>query len=105
MDVVNRGLSGYNTDWAMPILKQLLPTTEDQAKQKASIRLMTIFFGANDAALPGSVQHVPLERYKANIKEMIDTIKNPQSPFYNPNIRLILITPPPLFEPLWKKRC
>ncbi|CAO3671210.1 unnamed protein product [Rhizopus stolonifer] len=105
LDVINRGFSGYNTDWALPIFKQLLPTKEDQARQKTKISLMTIFFGANDAALPGSYQHVPIERYISNTKSMIYMLRNPESEFHNPQVRLILITPPPLYEPLWKKRC
>ncbi|RCI03106.1 hypothetical protein CU098_012489 [Rhizopus stolonifer] len=104
-DVINRGFSGYNTDWALPILRQLLPTVQAQAEQGCCIQLMTIFFGANDAALPITGQHVPLNRYKSNIKAMIDMIRNPTSPFYNPKLRLILITPPPLNESQWSKHC
>lgn len=66
---------------------------------------MTIFFGANDAALPFSPQHVSLERFKSNTKTMIDLVKNPESPFYNPKMRLILITPPPINEEQWRKQC
>ncbi|KAI8099006.1 SGNH hydrolase [Halteromyces radiatus] len=105
MDVLNRGFSGYNTDWALPIIRQLLPTVEEQHKQAARIELMTIFFGANDAALPFSPQHVPLDRYRTNLTTMIKMIKDSASPFYNPNMRLILITPPPVNESQWKKRC
>lgn len=105
MDILNRGFSGYNTDWALPILKQLLPSIREQKEQANSIPLMTIFFGANDAALPFSPQHVPLERYKSNTKAMIDLVRNPESPFYNPKIRIILITPPPINEVQWEKRC
>ncbi|CAO3633201.1 unnamed protein product [Cunninghamella echinulata] len=105
MDVYNRGFSGYNTDWALPILRQILPKVEDQHREAARIELMTIFFGANDAALPFSPQHVPLDRYKTNLKTMIDMIKTPSSPYYNPNLRLLLITPPPLNESQWSERC
>lgn len=78
---------------------------KEQKEQANSIPLMTIFFGANDAALPFSSQHVPLERYKSNTKAMIDLVKNPESPFYNPKMRIILITPPPINEAQWEKRC
>ncbi|ORX57364.1 SGNH hydrolase [Hesseltinella vesiculosa] len=105
LDVFNRGFSGYNTDWALPLLRQILPTVETQRQTPARIELMTIFFGANDAAIPGAAQHVPLDRYKSNLLTMLDLIKNPQSPYYNPNIRLILITPPPLNEVQWRQRC
>ncbi|KAI8146834.1 transferase [Fennellomyces sp. T-0311] len=36
---------------------------------------------------------------------MISMAKSPDSPSYNPELRLILITPPPLNEVQWKKRC
>lgn len=83
----------------------MLPSVKDQKEQASSIPLMTIFFGANDAALPFSPQHVPLDRYKSNTKAMIDLVKNPESTYYNPKMRLILITPPPINEAQWRKRC
>lgn len=89
----------------MPILRQLLPTHKEQQDQACSIPLMTIFFGANDGALPFSPQHVPLDRFKQNTKEMIDLVRNPQSRYYNPKLRLILITPPPINEAQWGKLC
>ncbi|KAI7897612.1 SGNH hydrolase-type esterase domain-containing protein [Cokeromyces recurvatus] len=105
VDVINRGFSGYNTDWALPILRQLLPTVKEQEAQACRIHLMTIFFGANDAALPMSPQHVPLDRFESNLLAMIDLVRSPASRFYNPTLRLILITPPPINEVQWKKRC
>jgi len=54
-----------------------------------------IFFGANDACLPGisTGQHVPIDRYVQNLKELIEhpTVRE-QKP------RLILVTPPPVDE-------
>ena len=32
---------------------------------------MTVFFGANDACIPGSPQHVPIDEYKANLAGII----------------------------------
>ncbi|KAL0077588.1 SGNH hydrolase-type esterase domain-containing protein [Phycomyces blakesleeanus] len=104
IDVMNRGFSGYNTTWAIPILRQLLPTVEQQ-KQPAKIQLLTIFFGANDGALPISFQHVPLEKYKKNLEELISMVRSPSSPYYNPSLRLVLITPPPINEVQWKVVC
>ncbi|KAI9248756.1 SGNH hydrolase-type esterase domain-containing protein [Sporodiniella umbellata] len=105
LDVINRGFSGYNTDWALPLLPQILPKYKDQSPDSSNIKLMTIFFGANDAALPGSYQHVPIERYVSNTKYMINMVRDSESEYYNPEMRLILITPPPVCEELWKKRC
>jgi lysophospholipase L1-like esterase len=36
---------------------------------------------------------------------MIELVKNPDSIYYNPKMRIILITPPPLNEIQWSKRC
>ncbi|KAI9252423.1 SGNH hydrolase [Phascolomyces articulosus] len=105
VDVVNRGFSGYNTEWGLPILRQLLPTVEKQKQTPAKILLATIFLGANDSALPFALQHVPLDKFKENLNTMISMFKSPESPSYNPDVRLVLITPPPLNEVQWKKRC
>lgn len=52
-DVVNRGYSGYNTRWALQLLDRVFPPPEPAAAAAAPPpRLVTIFFGANDAALP-----------------------------------------------------
>lgn len=93
LDVVNRGLSGYNTEQALRVLSHIIPPP-----QQTKIRFMTIFFGANDARLPdtpgGPQQHIPLDEYRANTKAIL----------IHPNvlahqgIRLILITPPPVDE-------
>lgn len=52
-DVVNRGLSGYNTRWAKIVLPRIVPISD------APIAAVTVFFGANDCALEGkSMSHV-----------------------------------------------
>lgn len=48
-----------------------------QNAPKAPI-FVTIFFGANDAAILGRSserQHVPLEEYKDNLKKMVNHLK------------------------------
>lgn len=54
-----------------------------------------VFFGANDACLPGSDsgQHVPLDTYRQNL---IDICQHPTVTAQKP--RLILVTPPPVDE-------
>lgn len=54
-----------------------------------------VFFGANDACLPGSDsgQHIPLDIYKQNLREII---KHPCVTAQK--TRLILVTPPPIDE-------
>ena len=54
-----------------------------------------IFFGANDACLPGTStgQHVSINRYSQNLRELI---AHPIVKKHQP--RLILVTPPPVDE-------
>ncbi|KAE8605036.1 hypothetical protein XENTR_v10014946 [Xenopus tropicalis] len=96
-DVINRGLSGYNTRWAKLLLPRLIP---DAAEKPVAI---TIFFGANDSALKeeNPQQHVPLEEYTENLKCMIQYLKS----INVPQDRIILITPPPICEPAWEQQC
>ncbi|KAL3427949.1 GDSL-like Lipase/Acylhydrolase [Phlyctema vagabunda] len=88
-DVVNRGFSAYNTDHALQVLPKALPTS-----QQGNIKLLTIFFGANDAnTFLEAGQHVPLERYKSNLVSIINhTAVQVHSP------KIILFTPPPVDE-------
>lgn len=59
------------------------------------VRGQTIFFGANDAAVPESdtKQHVPLEQY---IRQLKFIFQHPKVVAQAP--RIILITPPPICE-------
>ncbi|KAJ5590399.1 Esterase SGNH hydrolase-type subgroup [Penicillium hetheringtonii] len=88
LDVVNRGFSGYTTAHAIKIFHRFFPSP-----QAANVRFMTIFFGANDACVPGHDQHVPLEVYKENLKKIIE---HPVTRAQNP--RIIMITIPPVNE-------
>ena len=48
VDVINRGYSGYNTNIALKIMKDVTCSLRPN--------VITIFFGANDAAVESSVQ-------------------------------------------------
>jgi hypothetical protein len=66
--VVLRGLSGYNTRWALKVLERAM---EGAAAGGADPAAVAVFFGANDASLPDQQQahqHVPLEEYQANLR-------------------------------------
>lgn len=64
-DVVNRGLSGYNSRWGRILLPHILPL--DLLKDTV---IATVFFGANDASLPEIApdKYVSVEDYSANLK-------------------------------------
>ncbi|KAK0646034.1 SGNH hydrolase-type esterase domain-containing protein [Cercophora newfieldiana] len=89
-DVINRGFSGYNTSNALKLLPEIFPPA---APGGPKLEYLFILFGANDACvpLPTNHQHVPLDRYKANLKGIIG---HPNIAAHKPKI--FLITPPPL---------
>ncbi|GAA5861674.1 hypothetical protein JCM8547_000701 [Rhodosporidiobolus lusitaniae] len=93
LDVVNRGLSGYNTEWAIPIMKQWLPRTDERLP---GIRLMFVWFGANDACLPPSPQAISIKRFKENLHTISSLLRSPTSPYHSPTTQLVFITPPPV---------
>ncbi|KAF2465811.1 SGNH hydrolase [Lindgomyces ingoldianus] len=92
LDVVNRGLSGYNTRQALTVLPSIFPSPEE-----VRIRFLMIFFGANDASSPKTEnnQHIPLEDYKENLQKIIT---HPLVLAHKP--RILLVAPPPINEHL-----
>ncbi|KAF9971239.1 hypothetical protein BGZ73_005841 [Actinomortierella ambigua] len=106
LDVINRGFSGYTTEEAIHLLPQFLPqaqTSEAADKTRPKIQFLTIFFGANDACIPGSFQHVPLERYECNLRTLIDMVHSPSSPYYAPWTKIIIICPPVIDYDRWNQ--
>lgn len=68
-----RGLSGYNTRWALKVLPRAMEGAAD-----ADPAAVTVFFGANDASLPDQVsahQNVPLEEYQSNLRAICGYFK------------------------------
>jgi len=65
-DVWNRGLSGYNSRLGLAAMTAAWASS-------APVELVTIFFGANDAASEAlnPAQHVPLGEFQANIAAMV----------------------------------
>lgn len=98
-DVLNRGLSGYNSRWAKIVLPQLI----NQSMDPRNIVAVTIFFGANDSAIKevNPKQHIPQDEYVQNLKSMIEYLKS----ISITEDKVILITPPPLEEAAWEKEC
>ncbi|KAI8814670.1 SGNH hydrolase-type esterase domain-containing protein [Cladochytrium replicatum] len=100
LDVICRGLSGYNTRWMKPLLPSILRTT---LPPLARHRVITLFLGANDSTHPESPQHVPLREYVMNLHDMIATIR-----VCSPIAKVILISNPPINEPrfsrIWAER-
>ncbi|TFK50103.1 SGNH hydrolase [Heliocybe sulcata] len=95
LDVINRGLSGYNTEWAIPVFEQFFAKCKAQ-ETLPKVQLMTIWFGANDSCIKPSPQHVPLPAFAANLSKLVNFVKSPDSVYYSPTTRVVLITPPPV---------
>ena len=58
--------------------------------------LCTLFFGANDAAVPASSHYVPMEEYQSNLAAMIGMMQSAW-----PACPIVLITPPPVDQEAW----
>ncbi|KKY15154.1 putative histidine phosphatase superfamily clade-2 [Phaeomoniella chlamydospora] len=80
--------SGYNTRQALRVIPWAIPTPA-----QGDVRLITIFFGANDATYSGHSQHVPLDEYQENLKKIVN---HPMITIHKPQI--LLLTPPPVNE-------
>ncbi|KAG7377298.1 hypothetical protein PHYPSEUDO_011882 [Phytophthora pseudosyringae] len=90
-DVITRGLSGYNTKW---FLKDVVPLIEREMRTEAysTPSLITVWLGANDAALwngSNSETHVPIEEYKTNLVKIVRGLW-----VAAPTAHLLFITPP-----------
>ncbi|KAL1968069.1 hypothetical protein VTN77DRAFT_2199 [Rasamsonia byssochlamydoides] len=88
LQVITRGYGGYNTEHARHILEPILDF--ETAGNLCKIRLLTIFFGTNDAAW-NDHQFVPLDRYRENLRDMVCLAKGRGIP-------VILIGPGPVDE-------
>ncbi|KAL7527359.1 hypothetical protein ACHAWF_002147 [Thalassiosira exigua] len=91
-DVLNRGFSGYNSGWFL----KFAATEEGKADlfEHDGVKLVVIFFGANDASDPNlnERQHVPLETFKTNIKDIISLTRSN----FGRDTSIILVSPPPI---------
>ncbi|XP_078069290.1 isoamyl acetate-hydrolyzing esterase 1 homolog isoform X1 [Mustelus asterias] len=98
-DVLNRGLSGYNSKWALSVLPKIIT----QPANQGTIAAVTVFFGANDSALKdvNPVQHIPLTEYAENLKRTVQYLRS----IGVCEEKVIMITPPPLDESAWEKEC
>ncbi|GAA6006397.1 hypothetical protein JCM10207_000627 [Rhodosporidiobolus poonsookiae] len=90
LDVVNRGLSA---EWGLDVIKQWIPR---KTERLPTIRLIFVWFGANDACLPPSPQAITLERFKQNLHTIASLFRSPASPYHSPSTQLVYITPPPV---------
>lgn len=92
IDITNRGLSGYNTRWAlqhMPRILHAIPHSD----------LAVICFGNNDAAASTNSQHVPLPEYTDNLRQIVGKLTDIGMLPSN----ILLMTPPCLHEGMYTR--
>lgn len=94
LDVINRGFSGFTAPMGYKALQKFLPCSTIESLQP-NIKLLTVFFGANDACVPGEAQHVDLPRYISAIRSIVQypAFQNGQG-----RTEIVVITPPPVNE-------
>jgi len=92
LDVLNRGFSGYTAPMGYDNLTQFFPVGPP-SHSIPRVRLMTVFFGANDACLPGNPQHVPIDQYGQFVRQIVqyEGVKQHRT-------RIVLIVPAPIDE-------
>ncbi|EEP75918.1 predicted protein [Uncinocarpus reesii 1704] len=80
--------SGYSSPQGLVMLDQFFPPVE-----RDKVRLMTVFFGANDAVLPPYKQHVPLQTYRQSLRDIVthEAVRSHKT-------KVLLLTPPPVNE-------
>ncbi|KAI0557709.1 GDSL-motif lipase/hydrolase family protein [Gracilaria domingensis] len=89
VEVFVRGFSGYNTRWALHLFPRIIEPFFNT--ETLALQTVVIFFGANDATTPTSLQHVPLDSYAQNLATLVDAVKAlPSKPVP------VLVTPPAL---------
>ncbi|EFY93396.1 GDSL Lipase/Acylhydrolase family protein [Metarhizium acridum CQMa 102] len=90
LDVMNRGFSGWTTANAVKFLSDIFPKPTPTSPR---IKYLVVLLGANDASLPTTPQHVPIDQYKENLTKIVT---HPNIQAHEPKI--LLVTPPPLDE-------
>lgn len=80
------------TEWILKLLET--DKSDVFANDPKNITLMTVFFGANDASSFefNPRQHVPLFKYKENLKRIVSVIHQE----CDGNVKIVIIGPPPI---------
>jgi lysophospholipase L1-like esterase len=88
-DVMNRGMSGYNTRWYLEYAQR----SDVWLFNKEEVVLVVLFFGANDAShdVQNARQHVPLKEFANNLSQLIDQTRRSY-----PQAEIVILTAPPV---------
>ncbi|KAJ1915553.1 isoamyl acetate-hydrolyzing esterase [Mycoemilia scoparia] len=106
LDILGRGYSGYNSTKGLELLPYVIPNKKYYKKKPCfgNVRLLTLFFGTNDAVLPGFPQHIEIPDYLKNMEAMVNMVRDPKSEFYHPDTRILFIAPGPVHVGMWNRQ-
>lgn len=93
--MLNRGYSGYTTRSGLAMLEAGAGVPEDPPSSDSHTRLVTVFFGANDASVleENPKQHVPLDEYRKNLQKIVEILRQRV-----PSAQILVVTPPPVCQ-------
>ncbi|CAM9827215.1 unnamed protein product, partial [Phaeothamnion confervicola] len=92
-------LPNFKFRWGLLMLQRLLPPAPPPPHPNTRpVRLVTIFWGANDAVVPEALQYVPIQEYRSNLAAMVDYVRTA-----HPGAAVIFITPPPVHIGKWSQ--
>jgi isoamyl acetate esterase len=91
-DIVCRGFGGYNTKWILDILQSSESEKIIPDHLPDHTLFCVVFLGANDAVSSEYPQHVPLDKYESNLREIVGILLERVRPSHG----VILMTPPPI---------
>lgn len=83
LDVLVRGYSGYTTQSSKHLIGPIL---EAEMQPHSKVVLAVVFYGSNDACVPGSPQHVDIDQYEENIRYIATELLKRK-------IKVVLVTP------------
>ena len=97
-DVLNRGISGYNTDHIRQLMPKIFGEFDDPADEICCVLVM---LGSNDStSAENTIQHVPLERFKSNLAHILDYLLDTVGLSRD---RIVLVTPARIDEHVWRE--
>ncbi|KAK9237354.1 SGNH hydrolase-type esterase domain-containing protein [Lipomyces kononenkoae] len=90
-DVIQRGFGGYNSDHAVLMVDKII---QQETTLTSKIKLMVVFFGTNDSVIPEATQHVPILRYKDNLRKIVSSAEQAGA-------RVVIVGPGPYNHHQW----
>ena len=96
VDIINRGLSGYNTRMLLTVLPDILDSVAVE-----NIKIVTLMMGSNDASFPETnpEQAVPLEEFGENLLKILTMLLNKGIKKES----IVIISPPPILPDKWSQ--